>query len=64
MVPHVYDYMEGRDAVSWEYPLQKGVYNRRRYLTGYGKEQKTEFGTVYIDRNGVPDEYEGNVIVM
>jgi hypothetical protein len=62
-LPHVYDYMEGWDAVSWEYPLQKGVYNRRRYLTGYGKEQKTEFGTVYIDRNGVPDEYEGNVIV-
>jgi hypothetical protein len=62
-LPHVYDYMEGWDAVSWEYPLQKGVYNRRRYLTGYGREQKTEFGTVYIDRNGVPDEYEGNVIV-
>jgi hypothetical protein len=62
-LPHVYDYMEGWDAVSWEYPLLKGVYNRRRYLTGYGKEQKAEFGTIYIDRNGVPDEYEGNVIV-
>jgi hypothetical protein len=55
--------MEGWDAISWEYPLLKGVYNRRRYLTSYGKEQKAEFGTVYIDRNGVPDEYEGNVIV-
>jgi len=55
--------MEGWDAVSWEYPLLKGVYNRRRYLTSYGKEQKAEFGTIYIDRNGVPDEYEGNVII-
>jgi len=62
-LPHVYDYMEGWDAVSWEYPLLKGVYNRRRYLTSYGKEQKAEFGTIYIDRNGVPDEYEGNVII-
>jgi len=62
-LPHVYDYMEGWDAVSWEYPLLKGVYNRRRYLTSYGKEQKSEFGTIYIDRNGVPDEYEGNVII-
>jgi len=63
VLPHVYDYMEGWDAVSWEYPLLKGVYNRRRYLTSYGKEQKAEFGTIYIDRNGVPDEYEGNVII-
>jgi len=62
-LPHVYDYMEGWDAISWEYPLLKGVYNRRRYLTSYGKEQKSEFGTIYIDRNGVPDEYEGNVII-
>lgn len=62
-LPHVYDYMEGWDAISWEYPLLKGVYNRRRYLTSYGKEPKAEFGTIYIDRNGVPDEYEGNVII-
>src|SRR5690554_5040878 len=48
---------------TWEYPLLKGVYNRRRYLTSYGKEPKAEFGTIYIDRNGVPDEYEGNVII-
>ena len=26
-------------------------YNRRRYLTAYGKEQKTEFGTIFIDRD-------------
>lgn len=49
--PHVYDYMEGADAVSREYPQLVGTYNRRRYLTAYGKEQKTEFGTVYIDRD-------------
>ena len=50
--PHVYDYMEGADAVSREYPQLVGTYNRRRYLTAYGKEQKTEFGTVYIDHDG------------
>ena len=49
--PHVYDYMEGADAVSREYPQLVGTYNRRRYLTAYGKEQKTEFGTIYIDRD-------------
>lgn len=38
--PHVYDYMEGADAVSREYPQLVGTYNRRRYLTAYGKEQK------------------------
>ena len=55
--------MEGWDALSREYPQLKGVYNRRRYLTSYGKEQKAEFGTINNDRNGVPDEYEGNVII-
>ncbi len=50
--PHVYDYMEGADAVSREYPQLADTYNRRRYLTAYGKEQKTEFGTVYIDHDG------------
>ena len=50
--PHVYDYMEGADAVSREYPQLVGAYNRRRYLTAYGKEQKTEFGTIYIDHDG------------
>lgn len=50
--PHVYDYMEGADTVSREYPQLVGTYNRRRYLTAYGKEQKTEFGTVYIDHDG------------
>ena len=49
--PHVYDYMEGADAVSREYPQLADTYNRRRYLTAYGKEQKTEFGTIFIDRD-------------
>mgnify|MGYP000128624680 FL=1 len=41
-------------------PLQQEVYNRRRYLTCYGKEQKTSFGTIYIDRGGgTPDSYTG-----
>ncbi len=62
--PHVYDFMEGADAVSREYPQLSGTYNRRNYLTAYGKEQKAEFGTVYVDRNGgSPDSYSGIVSV-
>ena len=34
--------------MSREYPQLVGTYNRRRYLTAYGKEQKTEFGTVSL----------------
>ena len=49
--PHVYDYMEGADAVSREYPQLADTYNRRRYLTAYGKEQKTGFGDILIDRD-------------
>lgn len=45
-LPHVYDYMEGWDAVSRTYPLLGETYNRRRYLTAYSKQQKTEFGTI------------------
>ena len=33
------------------YPQLADTYNRRRYLTAYGKEQKTEFGTIFIDRD-------------
>lgn len=59
-LPQVYDYMEGWDASSVTSPLQQEVYNRRRYLTCYGKEQKTSFGTIYIDRGGgTPDSYTG-----
>ena len=59
-LPQVYDYMEGWDAASVVSPLQQEVYNRRRYLTCYGKEQKTSFGTIYIDRGGgTPDSYTG-----
>lgn len=50
-LPYVYDYMEGQDAVSREYPLIGDTYNRRRYLTAYSKQQKAEFGTVYVDRH-------------
>ncbi len=39
-LPHVYDYMEGWDAVSRTYPLLGETYNRRRYLTAYSKQQK------------------------
>jgi spore germination protein YaaH len=48
-LPQVYDYMEGWDAVSKESPITAETYNRRRYLTCYGKTQKAEFGTVYVD---------------
>jgi len=62
-LPHVYDYMEGWDAVSRTDPITAEVYNRRHYLTCYGKAQKAEFGAILIDRDGVPDSYEGNIIV-
>lgn len=61
--PQVYDFMEGADAVSRAYPLLSDTYNRRNYLTAYGKEQKTEFGNILIDRDGKPDSYSGIVSV-
>lgn len=61
--PQVYDFMEGRDATAYEYPLLSDTYNRRNYLTAYGKEQKTEFGNILVDRNGEPDSYSGIVSV-
>lgn len=63
-LPHVYDYMEGWDVSQPQaYPLVRETYKGRRYLTSYGKDQKVEFGSTYIDRNGVPDSFEGDVIV-
>ena len=59
--PQVYDFAEGQDASSYEYPLMTGTYNRRRYLTAYSKTQKTSFGTVYVDHDGTPDNYTGIV---
>lgn len=61
--PQVYDFMEGRDAAAYEYPLLSDTYNRRNYLTAYGKEQKTAFGTILVDRSGEPDSYSGIVSV-
>lgn len=62
--PHVYDYMESADAVEYSYPQMSGTYNRRRYLTAYGKQQNAEFGTVYVDKSGEsPDSYSGIVAV-
>ncbi|MEI3609936.1 glycosyl hydrolase family 18 protein [Pseudogracilibacillus sp. SO10305] len=51
-LPHVYDYMEGPDAVTRTNPLIAEDYNRRSFLTAYSKQQKTEFGNIYIDRQG------------
>lgn len=51
-LPHVYDYMEGPDAVTRTNPLIAEDYNRRSFLTAYSKQQKTEFGSVFIDRLG------------
>ena len=63
-LPQVYDFMEGQDAVSREYPLMGEVYNRRRYLTAYAKQQDTEFGDILIDRSGGDvDSYSGIVSV-
>jgi hypothetical protein len=63
MFPQVYDYAEGGDAASRDSPIVGDTYNRRRYLTCYGKTQKAEFGTVYVDRDGVPDGYTEGVVV-
>ena len=60
-LPQVYDFMEGRDAANYEYPLMEGTYNRRHYLTAYSKEQKTSFGTITINHDGTPDSYSGIV---
>ena len=63
-LPQVYDFMEGQDAVYKEYPLMGEVYNRRRYLTAYAKQQNTEFGDILIDRGGGDvDDYSGIVSV-
>ena len=62
-LPQVYDYMEGWDAVSRESPITAETYNRRRYLTCYGKTQKSEFGTVFVDRDGEPDSFTGGVVL-
>lgn len=47
----VYAYMEGRDAVSYEYPQMSGTYNGRHYLTAYSKQQSTDFDNIVIDRD-------------
>jgi len=63
-LPQVYDYMEGQDAVSRSQPQIASSYNGRKYLTAYSKEQKAEFGTIYVDRGGgTPDDYAGVVSV-
>ena len=62
-LPHVYDYMEGRDATRYSYPLLSASYNGRQYLTAYGKQQKPAFGTVYVDHDAMPDSYSGVVSV-
>ncbi|GHV06520.1 hypothetical protein FACS1894217_05360 [Clostridia bacterium] len=63
MFPEVYDYAEGGDAATRGSPIVGDTYNRRRYLTCYGKTQKAAFGTIYVDRNGTPDDYTDGVVV-
>jgi spore germination protein YaaH len=63
MFPHVYDYAEGGDAAAKEAPIVSDGYNRRRYLTCYGKEQKAGFGEIYVNRNGEPDSYTDGIMV-
>jgi spore germination protein YaaH len=63
MFPEVYDYAEGGDAETKVAPITSDTYNRRRYLTCYGKTQKAQFGTVYVDRDGEPDSYTDGVVV-
>jgi len=47
----------------YSYPLMGEVYKRRRYLTSYGKTQKTNFAGVVVDRNAEPDSYSGIVSI-
>lgn len=63
LLPFVYDYMEGHDSTSTAGPITKDTYSRRRYLTCYGKEQSASFGTIFVDRNGKPDSYTGNMVI-
>jgi hypothetical protein len=60
-MPHVYDYMEGADAVNTTGPITQDFYNRRRFLTCYGKSQRTDFGIIFVDRDGVPDAITGDI---
>lgn len=60
-MPHVYDYFDGSHASAKAGPITQDIYNRHRYLTCYGKQQQTDFGTIHIDRNGVPDSTTGRV---
>lgn len=62
-LPHVYDYMEGRDATEKTYPQLSGTYNGRHYLTAYSKEQATTFDNILVDHDGTPDSYSGIVSV-
>lgn len=63
-LPHVYDYMEGWDVSSPQSsPMVRETYKGRHYLTTYSKEQKSEFGSIFVDRNGVPDSYTGVLTV-
>lgn len=48
--------MEGQDATSHDYPLVSGTYNRRKYLTAYGKQQAASFTNILIDHDG--DNYD------
>lgn len=61
-MPHVYDYLDGPDAAARERPITQDVYDRRRYLTCYGKEQAAFFDTIAVDRNGVPDSTSGMIL--
>ncbi len=63
-LPHVYDYMEGQDAIEYNYPQMGASYNRRNYLTAYAKQQKVTFGDILIDRNGgSPDTRSGIISI-
>ena len=68
MVPwgllHVYDFMEGWDTSrETAEPTKHETYSGRKYLTTYLKQQKVSFGTISVDRNGVPDSYSGNAVI-
>ncbi len=61
-LPHVYDYMEGQDAIEYNYPQMGASYNRRNYLTAYAKQQKVTFGDILIDRNGSSPDTRSGII--
>jgi spore germination protein YaaH len=57
---HVYDYLEGHDCTEIDYPLQKGSWGGKNFVTCYSKEEQYWFGNIFVDRSALSyDEISG-----